>query len=98
MKYLFEIITGEVGESYIRAYAWAENEYFAVLLADKANPGIFSYPIETKRLFPEDSECFATKLSDSGFESLSTASQPKTPSPDATPEPLADSPGDSTTA
>ena len=71
MKHLFEINTGYMGESYVRVYAWAESEAHAIELAKLANPQkinakYFTEPAVTK-LLSEDTECFATKLSDSSF-------------------------------
>ena len=68
MKYLFEITTGEVGESYIRAYVWAESQDHAVQLVKQANGGVLSEACMIRYLFAESTLCFATKLSDSGFE------------------------------
>ena len=68
MKYLFEITTGEVGESYIRAYAWAESPDHAIKLTNQANSGLSDKTVVVKYLFAESTLCFATKLSDSGFE------------------------------
>ena len=68
MKYLFEIITGEVGESYIRAYAWAKSPDHAIELTNQANSGLLDKTVVAKCLFAESTICFATKLSDSGFE------------------------------
>lgn len=62
---LYEIYTGETGESYERCYAWAEDQFAAVILFK------VKYPHKNLReiveCFSGDSLEFITELSDSGW-------------------------------
>jgi len=72
---LYEIITGGWGESYLRAYAWAESEEQALKMGEKAYGMSFKTPFDDKRLivkirllFSADAEPFCTPFSDTGFD------------------------------
>lgn len=69
---LYEITTGMHGESYVRAYAWAESSGQASQLFRAAYPSKEAYPnkcaFKVQRLFDHDAMPFVTKLSDSGWE------------------------------
>jgi hypothetical protein len=62
---LYEVVTGMVGESYERAYVWADNERQARLLFAKANPE--SRIGEVFVLLSDTDHPFATKISDCGW-------------------------------
>ena len=66
MKRLFEINTNSLGESYVRAYVWAENEDLAVLMFRRKHPELQF--VSLRALFAADSPTFITNASDSGFE------------------------------
>lgn len=66
MMGLYEIGTGKTGESYERAYVWAESETRAAELFQKRNPE--SKGLRPQLLFFGNAESFSTKVSDSGFE------------------------------
>ncbi len=64
-KTLFEISTGECGEAFIRAYAWAETEEGARALFAAAHP---DRRIEdVNEILDSRDEPFVTEISDSGF-------------------------------
>lgn len=62
---LYEIHNGYTGESYVRAYAWAPNEEFAIALYSKRNPNQVVAGIT--KLFDETDVPFCTPLSDNGY-------------------------------
>lgn len=68
---LYEIVNGEIGESYCRAYAWAENETHAHAMFVHENPGVSIQELRIIKLF--DSQCgpFCTKLDDGGWKMVS---------------------------
>ena len=71
MKALYVATNGWVGESYVRAYVWADSEAEAKTLAtaafEKANPKYLSNGIKVEKLFSADAESFASQPSDDGF-------------------------------
>lgn len=65
---LYEIVTTRVGESYVRAYAWAPNRDAALLMFKERNP---SYDVkEVRQLIHRDASPFCTKASDEGWEAV----------------------------
>jgi hypothetical protein len=64
---LYEIMTGEIGESYVRAYAWAECAEHALDLFMKRNPGYSAERLQVFRLFSQDDPPFCTKKTDGRF-------------------------------
>ncbi len=62
---LFEIITGAIGESYVRAYAWAESEERACSLFEELHP---KKPVKRIRpLFSATEPEFCTLANDHGW-------------------------------
>ena len=65
---LFEIVTSHIGESYVRSYAWCDDETEARTMFEAADVG-GAYQIKSiRRLFPAWSDKFVTVPSDEGFE------------------------------
>jgi hypothetical protein len=68
MNILYEVTTGAIGESYERAYVWADSKETAMRLFgerfEAGNPAI-------RALFAADAEPFCTDLSDCTFASPS---------------------------
>lgn len=63
---LYEIRTGIIGESYVRAYVWANDEYEAGGLFAKTNPG---HKIqEVRQLLRSTDKPFCTVVDDQGWE------------------------------
>ena len=67
MLSLWCIPTGWTGESYERAYAWAETEVDARRLFAEAHGSSGRTAAEAHLLFRADAAPFITPLSDSGF-------------------------------
>ena len=65
---LFEILTGWMGESFVRAYAWAPNEDTARRLFDERNQNPKYKIKEIRLLLDSATPAFCTKASDSGWE------------------------------
>ena len=63
---LYEITTGSVGMSYVRAYAWAATEEEVRRLFAEKNPGQRIADVE--RLFDADAPPFCTVVSSDGWE------------------------------
>lgn len=64
---LWEITNGHIGESYVRCYAWAEDELLAVEMCVKKNGGQSS-DYEAVRLFGQNDDAFCTTLNDGGWD------------------------------
>lgn len=64
---LFEITTGYVGESYVRAYAWAADEREATALFRSANPDQDDNSIIVRELFDGSVAPFCTQSNDHGW-------------------------------
>lgn len=66
--FLWQIETTMMGESYIRAYAWAGSQEEAIQLFKEKNPE-YADKIQTVRnLFHKDATAFCSVASDSGFD------------------------------
>lgn len=69
MKTLYEITTGNVGESYVRCYVWADSTGEATMLFKTKHPG------ENQRtctaIFTERDASFCTALTDHGWPTAS---------------------------
>lgn len=68
---LYEATNGFVGESYVRAYVWAENEEQAKALAKEAFDNHASYrgsQVSLRLLFSSSVKPFCTEPSDAGWE------------------------------
>lgn len=67
---LYEITTGGWGESYLRAYAWAESKEQALKMGENEYGMVFttSFRIKIRLLFNKDAEPFCTPFSDTGFD------------------------------
>jgi hypothetical protein len=63
---LFQIETGAVGESYVRAYAWAASDGEALILFERRNPGLSVLKITP--LMEHTDFSFCTEASDCGWE------------------------------
>lgn len=68
--YLFEIRTGYIGESYVRAYAWAESPEQAKELFYKRNPDVSVGSLIVETLMDDGAETFCTKACDHGWENI----------------------------
>ncbi len=69
MKSLFEIITGHIGESYVRSYAWAHCEEDAREMFAKIRNQDGKYTVvKVRKLFDDDGDEFITNASDDGFD------------------------------
>lgn len=63
---LYEVISGGIGNSYVRAYVWAEDEPKALELYRRRNPKRTIE--EVKELFDQSSPPFSTLADDDGWE------------------------------
>jgi hypothetical protein len=61
---LFEILNMDVGDSYVRCYAWAHNQDEATRMAEEKGVDVQ----QIIKLFESDSQPFVTELSDVGWE------------------------------
>jgi hypothetical protein len=64
---LFEIVTDRVGESYVRAYAWAESKERAIELFESVPSPYVYTAVEIIELFNSEDAPFITEISDRGF-------------------------------
>jgi hypothetical protein len=67
MKQLFEIHTNVVGESYVRAYAWADTQEEAIALFKKRNPEMTDKIRKVLTLMYAGAESFCTIACDHGW-------------------------------
>jgi hypothetical protein len=68
MKSLYEITNGWMGESYVRAYAWADSEADALELCAAKHIGKkVGNKFEIVKLFDSDSDPFCTAFHDAAF-------------------------------
>ena len=65
VRHLFEIRTGNMGNSYERSYVWADDETHARRLFASRHPNATAEEIEP--LFSSTSDPFCSGLSDDGF-------------------------------
>jgi hypothetical protein len=75
VKSLYEIVTSHVGESYVRAYCWADSENEARLMFVAKNDPKYTIKY-VARLFDADSLAFCTHASDEGFCECCAKDQP----------------------
>lgn len=68
--YLFEILTFVIGESYVRAYAWAGSPEQARDLFEKRNPEYSGKIKRIETLMDDGAEPFCTKASDEGWSNV----------------------------
>lgn len=65
---LYEIRTGMEGDSYERAYAWAESMGEALQKFEDSNPDPSRAAASIRVLMKETNAAFCTKISDNGWE------------------------------